>query len=118
MNTLVTDLVRLVLPPFTPMSSVEKRKRLEVDYSIADPLSGSLEPPSAFDVAEASVTDDSDTCTTYSTILPRPLFPEDPDKQTPAMYGPFAKIDAVRAVHLNDTPCLCCEWLRNDVTGT
>jgi hypothetical protein len=68
------------------MSSVEKRKRMQDD----DPPSASLEPPSAFDVAGSSVTDSSEVCAAYSTILPRPLFPEDPDKQTPAMYGPMS----------------------------
>jgi hypothetical protein len=35
-----------------------------------------------------------------------------------ALRGIFTEIGAVRAVYPNDTPCLGCEWLGNDVTGT
>jgi hypothetical protein len=42
-------------------------------------------------------------------------------KERTGVRGPrgiFADVSAVRAVHPNDTPCLACEWLINDVTGT
>ena len=72
------------------MSSDQKRKRLGIDDPAAeDPLPGSLDPPSAFDLA-ASAAQDTEAAKAYASVLPRPLIPgQDPaatDK--PQMYGP------------------------------